>query len=658
MYTVYLDDEILHNPETGDRRVMNGKLTLGTATAGKLEFDISREHPLYGILSSSARRTCIRVDRAGSPIWYGRPIIFEEDLLGATMAVTCEGELSELVDAAAPPHYIEGTSGGYLSYLLGVYNAHAPEPVTIGSIPNGGTEKMNVEEDSPATVWDLLIKHWPNTTYRMVRRSGRRQLDIGWSGKTVSKQAVRFSSNLLSLSRTRDFTSFYTAQIATESDMGADQTDLQSITQTTSQNSPEHRMQRNVAWNLRRGEPWNPDGDVYDQDGYMYNPALVGEYGWSCRAVSTDSGKNDLTSDTVATRMAEEFHAAHSVPESMEVSAVDLSRAGTSVEAFELGQLVDVVSPWWEGQMEIEGMSIDLDDPSKDTITFGQLGMMSDGSSGTSGGTASHASTAAGTSRLPIATPTTLGGVKVGANLSVASDGTLSSDPAPLATTSRAGTVIIGAGLSVGSDGVLAVDYSSTQSKLAAGEGIAIDGNTISSDVPYTVYDEGNGTMEVEYDDAVLAVSARNIYASGAMSGAWIQAAGSGTVSASSGVITMVSLTNSISGGKGLSISGGGVKVETAGRYRISASVYIAPSSTAYAVGCYVKSGSTWASSSELLSRLQQDSNQSWGGMDCGPKIVSLSAGTIVYLAGRCIGGSGTLYSGNAATWLLIERVS
>lgn len=59
---------------------------------------------------------------------------------------------------------------------------------------------------------------------------------------------------------------------------------------------------------------------------------------------------------------------------------------------------------------------------------------------------------------LPAATKTALGGVKVGANLSVAADGTLSAD-------------------------VQSVDVSGKQDKLTAGYGIKIEGSTISADV-------------------------------------------------------------------------------------------------------------------------------------------------------------------------------
>lgn len=68
---------------------------------------------------------------------------------------------------------------------------------------------------------------------------------------------------------------------------------------------------------------------------------------------------------------------------------------------------------------------------------------------------------------IPAATATTLGGVKVGSNLTIAADGTLSA-PAPYtlpnATTSVKGGIIVGVGLSITSGGTLSNAYAMTYS--------------------------------------------------------------------------------------------------------------------------------------------------------------------------------------------------
>lgn len=133
----------------------------------------------------------------------------------------------------------------------------------------------------------------------------------------------------------------------------------------------------------------------------------------------------------------------------------------------------------------------------------------------------------------------------------------------------------------------------------------------------------------------------------------------SGSMSLSSGTITQVTLTTaSVSLGAGLAIDGGGIKVSNSGTYRVSGSVYITAASSVTQAAVYIKSGSSFGSSTELVA--SKDSKAS-GGLDCianTSKVVSLSAGDIVYLAGRSSGATGTLYTANASTYLQVEQIA
>lgn len=114
---------------------------------------------------------------------------------------------------------------------------------------------------------------------------------------------------------------------------------------------------------------------------------------------------------------------------------------------------------------------------------------------------------------LPAATKTALGGVKVGANLSVAADGTLSAD-------------------------VQSVDVSGKQDKLVAGNGIALNGATISAKPaagsPVTVTAEGIGIADgtttakgaVQLSDAVDSTSTALAATANAVKKAYDLAAG------------------------------------------------------------------------------------------------------------------------------------
>ena len=107
------------------------------------------------------------------------------------------------------------------------------------------------------------------------------------------------------------------------------------------------------------------------------------------------------------------------------------------------------------------------------------------------------------------------------------------------------------------------------------------------------------------------------------------------------------------------SISNGGVKVTQAGLYRVSGSVYINPPSGASMVGVYAKKGASYSRAPEV-----NGAYYGVGGADTSravimaSKLVSLSAGDIVYLAGRCADVNGMAYPSHDSTFLLIDKIA
>lgn len=95
---------------------------------------------------------------------------------------------------------------------------------------------------------------------------------------------------------------------------------------------------------------------------------------------------------------------------------------------------------------------------------------------------------AAANGSIPVATSSVLGGVKIGSNINVAGDGTISvTFPAPVATTGALGYVQIGSGINVASGVisvptyVLPIASSSVLGGVKVGSGLAIDGTGVLS---------------------------------------------------------------------------------------------------------------------------------------------------------------------------------
>lgn len=134
-------------------------------------------------------------------------------------------------------------------------------------------------------------------------------------------------------------------------------------------------------------------------------------------------------------------------------------------------------------------------------------------------------------------------------------------------------------------------------------------------------------------------------------------ATGTGSTAVSAGAITQVPLTALTGAVKtNLSISSGGVKCAKAGYVRVSGSTYTSPTVNGSWQGTYVRKGPTWAASSEVASSYFTG-NPSGTGISVAPKIISVSAGDVIFLASRISDSGGTVYNGNSATYLTVEYV-
>jgi hypothetical protein len=175
---------------------------------------------------------------------------------------------------------------------------------------------------------------------------------------------------------------------------------------------------------------------------------------------------------------------------------------------------------------------------------------------------------------LPAATGTTLGGVKAGANINVAPDGTISTaNPyaLPAATAGTLGGVKIGSGVSVASDGTISVVQSSYVLPTATSS--ILGGVKIGANV--TV--QPDGTISVPDPYALPAATGATL--GGVKIGSNISVAGDGTIS----VMAPYTLPTASAGVLGGVKIGSGVNI--AGDGTISVTPYTLPFATTLAVG-------------------------------------------------------------------------
>lgn len=144
-----------------------------------------------------------------------------------------------------------------------------------------------------------------------------------------------------------------------------------------------------------------------------------------------------------------------------------------------------------------------------------------------------------------------------------------------------------------------------------------------------------------------------------------IQAHGSGNVSTTSGAITQIPLvtTDAVYNNTRdaeIDTTLGGIKIKTAGIYRVYGSIYFTNASGVSRAGVYLyqsTNGGNYASAVEIHNSLMPSSASISNVIPIASKLISCAVNDVVYLAGRALGGSSTLSGNNRATYLCVEKV-
>ena len=141
----------------------------------------------------------------------------------------------------------------------------------------------------------------------------------------------------------------------------------------------------------------------------------------------------------------------------------------------------------------------------------------------------------------------------------------------------------------------------------------------------------------------------------------YIQATGSSNTKTNFNPATLTQIplaVKSFESGNLFSIDNGGIKVSEAGIYKVSASAYLYTTGNSTARGLYVMKGSAFGSATEINSYYGiKPTGEEYAAMNTAPRLIDLSAGDILFLGVRYMGGAGGYYAGNTATYLLVERL-
>lgn len=261
-------------------------------------------------------------------VFSGRVISADWDLYN-TMTVQCIGDMGDLADSQIAPFSHTGTAAQFLSAVISKHNAlvDASRAFTVGTVNvTGETGERAVEDYTDALT--LLTNYCSGAYGGYIRvRPGR---IIDWMENFGENgQVIRFGENILDLSRQIDAADVATVLIA----LGPE---------------PEEGTRQVVtAQNADGVRKW---GKIYRVEEFESDTGL------------------QATAQTRVDRLA-------TMPESAELTALDLSVVDVSIPALTLGAWTNFYSPanGIQGRYLLYKRSLHMTAPANDTVSFGPV---------------------------------------------------------------------------------------------------------------------------------------------------------------------------------------------------------------------------------------------------------------------------------------------
>lgn len=346
MYTIYADDTLLYLPGDEELSVLSPVLETQCNAAGTLTFVLLPEHPLYSALHKMRTRIIVKQD--DEIIWRGRVLETETDFY-RQKTVTCEGELTYLVDSVLHPYKLadyDGTAAGLFRLYLMRHNEAVSEAQQF-QIGDVDIETLSsVENTGYGNTWDEISDNLIDIHggfLRIRHEDGARYLDWTKESGTSCGQVIRFGENLLDLSEYVSASEVVTCLIPY-----AGQSDSK-ITIAS----------------------------VNGGKDYIEDAAGIALYGriWGVTELDTKDATKllEMAKENLHKRLKETI--------TITISAVDLHLLDVNAESFHVGDKVRVISPphGIDAEYTCTAISLDLVNPDQSEYTFGtpETGMAS-----------------------------------------------------------------------------------------------------------------------------------------------------------------------------------------------------------------------------------------------------------------------------------------
>ena len=344
MYRVYADNQLIYHSKLESMPIFAATAELEQNKTGSFDFTVLANHPRAHLLNRM--KPIITVYQGDYLMFRGRIL---EERIGwhNEKELHCEGDLAFLLDSILRPFSFAGTPAEFLTYVLGLHNAQvdASKHFAVGSVTVEGYLTHDAEEytTTKETLEKALLE--PFGWFFQTRfQDGQAYIDYLATSTLLAPQTIEFGKNLISLERIRKGADIATVIIP----LGEKLKDEEG-------NDTGKRLTI---------EAVNGGADFVQDD------AAIAQFGIIVKSVIFDG-----VTDAETLKAEGQAYLADSVklPDTIELTAADLSAAGLDIASFHLNTMVRVISkPHGIDQLfMVTKLSINLFDPASSKLTLG-----------------------------------------------------------------------------------------------------------------------------------------------------------------------------------------------------------------------------------------------------------------------------------------------
>lgn len=340
----------LYQPGADDLQLIDPVITLELNSSGSLSFEVPPEHPFRDKIQALSSE--FFVYQNGDEIFRGRNTGSEEDYY-KTGSITCEGDLAYLLDSIQRPYDHAGNIEEFFQYVLNAHNGQVEERKQFHcgtvNVTDNTSDAQRINDTCSTTLECLkgqLVESHGGYLRTRLGDNGKRYLDYMTDFGGYNSQPIRFRENLLDIGRKKDATTIRTALIP----YGAQQ-------EMTNEDGTSSTKRVDIT-------------SVNGGKDYIYDQEAVSRYGWIYASVTWD----DIMEPSVLLETAKAYlEDTVKLPETLELTAVDLSLIQTDVAALKLGYWTRVVSEphGLKGEYLLTKKVLHLTEPERDTIVLG-----------------------------------------------------------------------------------------------------------------------------------------------------------------------------------------------------------------------------------------------------------------------------------------------